>query len=83
MTRLRDPGAALFVDFDGTIVNTDTAQIALDRFGDPDWMRIDQALERGEVSFEESLRLEFATLAAHFRDNRFRWSRERSKFQSQ
>jgi len=61
MTR---PGGALFVDFDGTIVNTDTAQVALDRFGDPDWMHIDQALERGEVSFEESLRLEFATLAA-------------------
>jgi len=64
MTRFRDAGAALFDDFDGTIVNTDTAQIALDRFGDPDWMRIDRALERGEVSFEESLRLEFATLAA-------------------
>lgn len=54
----------LFVDFDGTIVNTDTAQIALDRFGAPDWMRIDEALERGEVSFEESLRQEFATLRA-------------------
>jgi len=64
MTRPREPAAALFVDFDGTIVNTDTAQIALDRFGDPDWRRIDQAFERGEVSFEESLRREFATLKA-------------------
>ena len=64
MTRPREPAAALFVDFDGTIVNTDTAQIALDRFGDPDWRRIDQAFERGEVSFEESLRREFATLRA-------------------
>jgi 2,3-diketo-5-methylthio-1-phosphopentane phosphatase len=64
MTRPRYTAAALFVDFDGTIVNTDTAQIALDRFGDPDWRRIDQALERGEVSFEESLRREFATLGA-------------------
>lgn len=54
----------MFVDFDGTIVDTDTAQIALDRFGDPNWMRIDQALEKGEVSFEESLRREFATLQA-------------------
>ena len=60
----RDRGVALFVDFDGTIVNTDTAQIALDRFGDPDWMRIEEAFERGEVTFEESLRREFATLAA-------------------
>jgi len=65
MAGVRDGGGeVLFVDFDGTIVDTDTAQIALDRFGDPDWMRIDEALERGEVSFEESLRREFATLAA-------------------
>jgi HAD superfamily phosphoserine phosphatase-like hydrolase len=60
----RNNGAALFLDFDGTIVDTDTAQIALDRFGDRDWMRIDQALERGQVAFEESLRQEFATLRA-------------------
>jgi 2,3-diketo-5-methylthio-1-phosphopentane phosphatase len=56
--------AVLLVDFDGTIVNTDTAQIALDRFGDPDWVSIDEALERGEVSFEDSLRQEFAMLRA-------------------
>ncbi|HXX72243.1 MAG TPA: HAD-IB family phosphatase [Candidatus Acidoferrales bacterium] len=57
-------GAALFMDFDGTILDVDTAQIALNRFGDPNWMRIEQALERGEVSFEESLKQEFATLKA-------------------
>ena len=56
--------ATVFVDFDGTIVNTDTAQIALDLFGDPDWISIDEALERGEVSFEDSLRREFAMLRA-------------------
>jgi HAD superfamily phosphoserine phosphatase-like hydrolase len=56
--------AVLFVDFDGTIVNTDTAQIALDRFGDPGWLRIDQEFERGQASFEESLRREFAMLKA-------------------
>ena len=56
--------AALFVDFDGTIVNDDTAQLALDRFGEPGWARIDEALERGEISFEDSLRQEFATLNA-------------------
>jgi len=64
MSRSGNGGAALFVDFDGTIVDMDTAQVALDRFGDPDWMRIDQAFETGEVSFEESLRREFATLNA-------------------
>lgn len=64
MSRHNVQQRALFVDFDGTIVNTDTAQIALDRFGASDWIRIDEALERGEVSFEESLRREFATLRA-------------------
>jgi 2,3-diketo-5-methylthio-1-phosphopentane phosphatase len=54
----------LLVDFDGTIVDKDTAQIALNRFGDPEWMKIDEALERGAISFEESLRQEFATLNA-------------------
>jgi 2,3-diketo-5-methylthio-1-phosphopentane phosphatase len=64
MSVRRTPNASLFVDFDGTIVDTDTAQIALDRFGDPDWNEIDKLLERGEISFEESLRREFATLRA-------------------
>ena len=62
-TTARQP-VVLFVDFDGTIVTRDTAQIALDRFGDPNWVKIDEALERGEVSFEESLRWEFGTLKA-------------------
>ena len=60
----RQAPTTLFVDFDGTIMKADTAQIALDRFGDPNWTRIDEALERGDVSFEDSLRLEFATLRA-------------------
>jgi len=64
MQQSGDGDAVLFVDFDGTIVNTDTAQIALDHFGDPAWLRIDQAFERGEISFEESLRREFAMLKA-------------------
>jgi len=47
-------------DFDGTIVNVDTAQVVLDLYADPEWKRIDEALEKGEVSFEDSLRQEFA-----------------------
>jgi 2,3-diketo-5-methylthio-1-phosphopentane phosphatase len=58
------PRKAIFVDFDGTIVIQDTAQVALDRFGDPEWIRIDEAYERGEMTFEESLRQEFAMLKA-------------------
>ena len=52
--------AMVVSDFDGTIVNVDTAQVALDLYADPEWKRIDEALERGEVSFEDSLRQEFA-----------------------
>ena len=52
--------AILVSDFDGTIVNVDTAQVALDLYADPEWKQIDEALERGEVSFEDSLRQQFA-----------------------
>ena len=52
----------MFVDFDGTIVIQDTAQIALNRFGDPNWVRIEEAYERGEMTFEESLQREYAML---------------------
>ncbi len=54
--------AIVVSDFDGTIVNVDTAQVALELYADPDWKRIDEALERGEVSFEDSLRQQFAML---------------------
>jgi 2-hydroxy-3-keto-5-methylthiopentenyl-1-phosphate phosphatase len=49
----------LLIDFDGTIVSIDTAEFALDRFADPSWRLIDEEFERGEVTFEESLRKEF------------------------
>jgi 2-hydroxy-3-keto-5-methylthiopentenyl-1-phosphate phosphatase len=52
--------AIVVSDFDGTIVNVDTAQVALDLYADPEWKRLDEALERGEVSFEECLRQQFA-----------------------
>jgi len=49
-------------DFDGTIVNVDTTEVVLDLNADPGWRRIDEAIERGEVSFEDSLRQEFAMI---------------------
>ncbi len=54
--------AMVVCDFDGTIVNVDTAQVALDLYADPDWKQIDEALERGEISFEDSLRQQYAML---------------------
>lgn len=51
--------AIVVCDFDGTIVNVDTTQVALEFYADPAWKRIDEAFERGEVSFEDCLRQEF------------------------
>jgi 2,3-diketo-5-methylthio-1-phosphopentane phosphatase len=64
MNRHRFAKAIVVSDFDGTIVNVDTAQVALDLYADPEWKRIEEALERGEVSFEDSLRQEFAMVRA-------------------
>jgi len=52
--------AIVVSDFDGTIVNVDTAEVALDLYADPKWKLIGEALEKGEVSFEDSLRQQFA-----------------------
>jgi 2,3-diketo-5-methylthio-1-phosphopentane phosphatase len=62
MSRSNPIKTALLIDFDGTVVNVDTAEVAMDLFADPDWRRIDEALENGEVTFEESLRKEFAMI---------------------
>ena len=52
----------MLCDFDGTIVNIDTALVALNLFADPDWKRIEEAFEKGEVSFEDSLRKELGMI---------------------
>jgi 2-hydroxy-3-keto-5-methylthiopentenyl-1-phosphate phosphatase len=56
--------SVVLCDFDGTIVNIDTAQKALELFADPSWRRIEEGFEKGEVSFEDSLRKEYALIAA-------------------
>lgn len=53
---------AVLCDFDGTIVTIDTAEYVLDKFVKEDWRTIDVQLERGEITFEESLEREFAML---------------------
>lgn len=49
-------------DFDGTIVNIDTVEYLLTRFAKGDWRKPDDQLERGEISLEECLRLQFAMI---------------------
>jgi len=51
-------------DFDKTIVNIDTAEYALDHFAPANWRQIEKQFEAGEISFEESLRREFAIIRA-------------------
>ncbi len=52
----------VLIDFDGTMTTIDTAEFALDKFADKNWRKIDEQLERGEITFEESLEREFAML---------------------
>jgi 2,3-diketo-5-methylthio-1-phosphopentane phosphatase len=53
---------AVLSDFDGTIVNIDTVEYLLDQFGEKDWRKIDRRLEKGEITFEQSLVEESAML---------------------
>lgn len=46
-------------DFDGTIVEIDTAEHILDRFAQGDWRALDQKLDSGEMSLEECMRRQF------------------------
>jgi len=46
------------------MVTIDTAEYLLDKFANVNWRIIDEQLEKGEVTFEESLEREFAMLKA-------------------
>lgn len=48
----------VLTDFDGTMVTIDTAEFVLDKFVDGDWRVIVEQLEKGGVTFEESLKRE-------------------------
>jgi HAD superfamily phosphoserine phosphatase-like hydrolase len=46
-------------DFDGTIVQNDTAAFVLERFATGDWKTFDEQLERGEIDLEGCMRKQF------------------------
>jgi 2-hydroxy-3-keto-5-methylthiopentenyl-1-phosphate phosphatase len=52
----------LLSDFDETIVTIDTGEFALDHFGDPGWKKTEEEYERGNITFEDSLRKEFGSI---------------------
>ena len=50
---------AVLCDFDGTIVNIDTAEYTLDRFAEGDWKALDEKLDKSEIPLEECMGLQF------------------------
>jgi 2-hydroxy-3-keto-5-methylthiopentenyl-1-phosphate phosphatase len=57
-------GLAVLSDFDGTLVNIDTAEFVLSKFAKGDWRVFDEKLERGEISLEECMRSQFSMIRA-------------------
>ena len=55
-------------DFDGTIVQIDTAALVLKRFAKGDWKRLDEQLENGEITLEICLREQFSLVRASKED---------------
>lgn len=49
-------------DFDGTIVNIDTAVVVLTHFAEENWRIFDEQLEKGEITLEECLQKQFSTV---------------------
>jgi 2,3-diketo-5-methylthio-1-phosphopentane phosphatase len=64
MTDRSVPKLVVMSDFDGTIVTIDTAEFALRKFADESWMLIDEQFEKGDITFEESIKREFQLLKA-------------------
>ena len=45
----------ILCDFDGTIVNVDTGELVLKKFGEGDWQTLDIMLEKEEIQLEQCL----------------------------
>jgi 2,3-diketo-5-methylthio-1-phosphopentane phosphatase len=43
------------VDFDGTVAPTDTVDALLQRFADPEWLRVEERWVRGEITSRECM----------------------------
>jgi HAD superfamily phosphoserine phosphatase-like hydrolase len=49
-------------DFDGTIVNVDTVEYLLVQYANGDWRRYDVLFEKGEITLEECLSLQYGMI---------------------
>jgi len=50
----------LICDFDDTIVNVDTGVLILDKFADGEWRYYEKLYEKGEISIEDAITLEYS-----------------------
>jgi 2-hydroxy-3-keto-5-methylthiopentenyl-1-phosphate phosphatase len=58
------PGAAVFLDFDGTITLRDATDAILDAFADPAWVQIEEAWLSGQIGSRECLAAQMALVTA-------------------
>ena len=56
--------ASLLIDFDGTACPHDVSEELLDRFGDGDWRRYDDAVDRGELGLRQAAEIQSSMLRA-------------------
>jgi 2-hydroxy-3-keto-5-methylthiopentenyl-1-phosphate phosphatase len=56
------PIRALLVDFDGTACLQDVSEMLLEAFGEPEWKRFDDAVDRGEMGLREAAEHQAAML---------------------
>jgi 2,3-diketo-5-methylthio-1-phosphopentane phosphatase len=52
----------ILCDFDGTIVDIDTAEYLLEKFGQGNWQQYDMQLEQGEITLEECMIKQYAMI---------------------
>lgn len=58
------PRLLIACDFDGTVTRADTLVEILNRYGDPDWRRVQERVLSGEISIREGLELEMGSVRA-------------------
>lgn len=51
-------------DFDGTVVNIDTAEFILEKFANQNWKQFDVQLKKGEITLEECMRKQYSMIKA-------------------
>src|SRR2546427_23780 len=54
----------IFLDFDGTITTRDVTDAILERFADPDWLRVEEAWKTGLIGSRECLTAQMALVRA-------------------